>query len=180
MDYRWSVVTAYDATSVNYKCALNVFKPVNMEFDIPVRNEEFDVKTYMQMYGQDYTQYERAMEKLAKERTEGLTQASIPYEPTAEDIATMITIFNIATTEDNTAVIKSLLIKDSIKAIESRKEDVEEIYEEAVDGVNEAYQLDYFSEKLTELEDSIIKQIYSNTWNGVNLHGKSSQPLFPQ
>jgi hypothetical protein len=111
MDYRWSIVTAYKGNTINYKCALNVFKPVNMEFNIPVTQEQFDLEHYMKMYGQDYTLYNKQYTTLESQRDLQLEVLANEQEPSDDEMAKLIEIFNVDATEENLSVVYSLLKK---------------------------------------------------------------------
>ena len=162
------MVTAYNDKGPTYKCALNVFKPVNIEFDIPVSSEPFDIQRYMKLFGQDYDSYLLAIEKITKERDASLQTEHQSFNPTPSDILKMVEIFNVEETPENIQIIEGLLKKEYNKGKEIRQENIHEVYEEAIDNVKDAYQLDYFSAKLQELEDNIIKPSYSNSWQGNN------------
>lgn len=158
-DFRWSVVTAYDKNWPTYKCALNVFKPVNMEFNIPVGNEEFDITEYMRTFWLDYASYERKLKDLEYEYNWGLANLNQTYIPTEADIDSLVQIFNVEWTPEDREVIINLITKDYQSSKKDRKRRLDERYEEAVSDLQEEYQLDFFSDKIKELKDNIIPPI---------------------
>lgn len=164
MDYRRSVVTAYDKKGVTYKCALNIFNPVNQEFNIPVSYDEFDIAEYMQMVGQDYTEYNKIKTWLDEQLEIAITNLTENYEPSPQDIMTMISIFNVPGSEEDIAIIKKLLLKDFESRIEARIETLEENYNEELMELNAIFWINYFEDKLKELEDNIIAPAYSYLW----------------
>lgn len=166
MDYRWSIVTAYSPKWIDYKCALNIFKPVNMEFNIPVTQQEFDVQRYMTIYWQDINAYNTEFHRLEMQRDQALQAEEQPYEPSQEDIQKMLDIFNVEWTEDDIAVVTKLLKKDWEGNRKFRLECINNIFKDEIDILKDKYQMDYFSDKLKELADNIIQyqSPYAYAW----------------
>lgn len=166
-DYRWSVVTAYDKqNNPTYKCALNVFKPINVEFDIPVWHNEFDLEEYMKAFGQDYNSYLAEVQMLEQERDKIIQEAELQSEPKDSDIEKMVEIFNVEWTPEDKEVIRWLIISNQKESKKTARRKAEEFFEEHLEDLKEAYGIDYFSDKLKELEDNIIvPPVYRNKWN---------------
>jgi hypothetical protein len=113
MDYRWSIVTAYKANSITYKCALNVFKPANIEFDVPIKAEEFNLEEYLSLTMPDYLTYKKAYDNLTAQKDAAMEEYNQPYVPTEADVITLINIFNVEDNEDNRASCLEILEKNS-------------------------------------------------------------------
>jgi len=161
LDYRWSIVTAYDAKGINYKCALNVFKPVNMEFNIPVKQEPFDLAGYMKAFGWDYETYSRAYKTLENDRDEKLLELQQTYTPNQSDIDQMISIFNVEGTPDDITIITKLLTTERNSSKNLRKNIINDTFADEVEELDSYFEVDYFSSKIKELEDNIISSVYN-------------------
>ena len=160
--HRWSIVTAYKWKQVDYKCALNIYKPINIEFDIPVKNEWFvisdhiDNKEYLKDLKELDAQYEAAYEEEDKRNT-----------PTQSDILSLIEIFNVEASEENMTTMSELISDDLKTKKDSRLQRLKTTYELSVQELIKKHNLDIFADKLKELEDNI--ETYSiPSWNSNN------------
>lgn len=155
-DYRRSIVTAYtDKWNVTYKCALNVFKPVNIEFDVPVVKQEFDMDSYLQKNLDDYEVYIKALDQLKAERDKALAQAQQPYQPTEHDINSLIDILNVENTDENRWICISLLEKNGKSRYDLNINIINDTFEEQAQELLSYFGFDLFSAKIKELEDNI-------------------------
>ena len=134
-----------------------------MEFTIPVSYEEFDLEWYMKMFWQDYQSYFKDLKALEQERDETLIQLEQDYEPDADDVLKMVEIFNVEWTQEDLDIIKNLIIKEYNTNRKDAKRRVHERFEEHSWDLMEKYQMDYFSDKLQELEDNIIAPVLYNS-----------------
>jgi len=164
-DHRWSIVTAYTTKgTLSYKCALNVFKPVNIEFDVPVIQQEFDMESYLQKNMKDYTVYKKALQTLEASRDAKLAQLQQPYAPTQAEVDALIDIFNVESTDEVKAICTDILSKNGKDrnklAITHANEEFEEMAEELL----EYCEWDIFSKKLKELQENIIAPTYAQQY----------------
>lgn len=155
-DYRRSIVTAYKGNQISYKCALNVFKPVNIEFDVPVVKQEFDLDSYLQSTMKDYTVYKKAYQQLEAERDKELALANQPYQPTDHEVNVLIDIFNVENTSENRESCADILIKNNKGHNQRAINIANETFEDNVEELLSYFGVVLFSDKLKELEDNII------------------------
>jgi hypothetical protein len=190
MDYRWSIVTAYNTKGTDYKCALNVFKPVKVEYNVPVSTWEFDEEKYLQMYGVDMEWYKSQLAQLDATYEARFDEINGDYIPTQEDVNKMLEIFNIEWTPDDIEIINNLLIKQYKQDKWSKISELHTLYKDAVQELQDSYNVDFFSGKLKELKDNIIAPPYSfggNFWQhyaqpdySVNYGRGRQSPLIPE
>ena len=155
MDYRWSIVTAYSGNKITYKCALNVFKPANIEFDVPVKAEEFNLEEYLAVSMPDYPTYKKALDTLTAQKDAAMEEFNQPYVPTEADVTTLIGIFNVEDNEDNRASCMDILEKNAKGQMKSGAHRITEEYEDQCEELLGYFGWDVFADKLIELADSI-------------------------
>ena len=151
-DFRWSIVTAYKDDKITYKCALNVFQPTEIEFDVPVKAADFDPTLYFQnpeIYQQEY-------EKLTATKDAALAEAALPYIPTAEDITKLLSIFNVEDDEENRASCLEILEKNNKSKTKGDTKNIIALYNMEVEELKSFFEWDMFWSKLKELKDNII------------------------
>jgi hypothetical protein len=129
MDYRWSIVTAYKDEKITYKCALNVFKPTEIEFDVPIKAEEFDPTLYFK----NPEVFQQEFNKLTAQKDAELEVAVQPYLPTAEDITTLLNIFNVEDNEDNRLSCMEILEKNNKSKTKGNTKNIIALYNMAVE-----------------------------------------------
>lgn len=160
-DFRWSIVTAYKANSIAYKCALNVFKPINIEFNVPVTQEEFDEGAYLTQTMPDYATYEKAYNQLLLKRNAEIELLNEEYVPAPEEIEALLNIFNVEQTPDNTQACNDLLVKGYKWRRASMLETIDDTFEMEVKELQSFFGWDPFEDKLKELKNNIIAPTYS-------------------
>ena len=161
MDYRWSIVTAYNNKGTDYKCALNIFKPVNVEYNVPVSVWEFDEEKYLQMYGIDMEWYKSQLAELDAIYETKFNEINGDYVPAQEDVNRLLEIFNIEWTPDDIETVNDLLTKQFKQNKWSKIAELHTLYKDAVQELQDSYNVDYFSGKHKELKDNIIAPAYS-------------------
>lgn len=155
MDYRWSIVTAYKGNTITYKCALNVFKPINVEFDVPVKAEEFNLEEYLMTTMPDYLVYKKALEQLTAQKDMALEEFNQPYVPTDADVTTLINIFNVEDNEDSRASCLEILEKNTKGQMKAGAHRITEEFNDQCEELLEYFGGDVFADKLIELADAI-------------------------
>lgn len=164
IDYRWSIVTAYNAKGVDYKCALNVFKPIKAEFNVKVTTEEFDYDEYLANNMEHYHYYQSMKDTLLTEKESEENKIKLKYWTqifSDESIAEMISIFNVEDNEENRKVCIDLLKKWSKSSMEFELESNEKYYDIKLEELQDECGIDIFGAKLKELEDNIEKPKYN-------------------
>jgi hypothetical protein len=139
MDYRWSIVTAYKGNTITYKCALNVFKPANIEFDVPVKAEDFNYENYLSKTIPDYVTYKKAFDQLTAQRDAAMEEYNQPYVPTEADVSTLINIFNVEDNEDNRASCLDILEKNAKGQKKAGSHRITEEYDDACEELLEFF-----------------------------------------
>jgi len=168
-DYRWSIVTAYNtAGKIDYLCALNVFKPVNVEFKVTTKAETINYSEYLKEHMQDYATYEKALDKLRQEKESKLGEVTGDYFPTPEEIGQLVAIFNVEDNEENRQQCYNLLAKDTKNKQTANIKAIENHYDAAAEELLSYFNGDVFSVKLKELSDNIqtasFPNHYQNGW----------------
>lgn len=178
MDYRWSIVTAYKGNTITYKCALNVFKPANIEFDVPVKAEDFNYEDYLSKIIPDYVTYKKAFDQLTAQRDAAMEEYNQPYVPTEADVSTLIDIFNVEDNEDNRASCLDIFEKNTKGQKKAGAHRITEEYDDACEELLEFFGWDIFADKLIELADSIeaTKTYVFGSWQyGKQIEGEVRQ-----
>lgn len=166
LNCRWSIVTAYtDSWNITYKCALNIFKPILAEFDVPVKKEAFDMQWYIKTMWIDYDTYMANYDAIETRRDEALYGIMLWHDATDEDINGLLDIFNVENNEDNVSVCKDLLDKQIKKQIDKAIEIANDEFDKEQEELSEMFGANIFDAKLKELKDNIIPP-KTYAWSG--------------
>lgn len=179
LDFRWSIVTAYTNKWPQYKCALNVFKPINIEFNVPVSVEEFNMQEYIKQFMLDTREYDKVLENITTEFNRSMAQYEQPFVASEQEVIALLNIMNVENTQENYDICKILIEKNSKDRIKKLKEYTIQKFEEDKEELLSYFNCDPFAEKLKELKDNIIKPAYGyDYWMHGYIPPTQQTPLF--
>ena len=157
----FSVVTAYKWDRIDYKCALDIYKPVRIELDIPVSVEARDEEKFYRETIKEYALMNKAIENLAKKRDEKLMALSVEWVVNENNVNELMSIMNVEDNEENAKIIIDLLDEQNAEAAEALKEAYIKEFEDNKSETITYFQWDTFEKKIRELKDAIKKPSYS-------------------
>ena len=178
---RLSIVTAYTSTAITYKCALNVFDPIDKEYNLPILTEEFDLDQYTQAYGISKDNYIKEYDNLSTRYDSEVNKLEQPYTPDQIDVDKLLDIFNLESTDDNVEIVTELLVKERGKTKATKKNKLIDNFNAQADSLNDEFLWQFFTDKLKELEDNIIVNLYpgvQKSWVIIHHPGWISNRLF--
>lgn len=149
----FSVVTAYAGDDIKYKCALDIYKPVRLEFDIPVSVEEYDPKSTIA----EFELMMKAIENLEKKRDEKLALVEAEWVVNEDNVVEVIGILNVEDCDDNRNMVIDLLQEQNAEWAERLREMYIKEFEDNKDETVAYFQGDCFEKRIKELKDCIIK-----------------------
>lgn len=171
--FQWSVVTAYNSNSITYKCALNVFRPINVEFDVSVNVERFDMKKYLEDRQTDFTEFEKTKKGLEDEYNKKREEALKTNPISDDDVKDLIDIFNSDNIDENAEYCKDLLSETYRNKKNSVLNIINDEYKAKKEEITNFFCGMEFEVKLTELSNSIIKPVYYNNNHSITSHVQS-------
>jgi len=155
MPHLWSIVTAYKTDwTIDYKCALNVFKPMNIEFDVPVEVEEgFTREQYYKNNWIDYEEAKKQIQDVKSQYKVAIESVWQEIEINEEEKNYLKQLLNIF--DDN--VLGWIFEDYKEKAKQKEVEELEEELEEVIAEIMSENGIDYIEQKVGQLKKSVLK-----------------------
>lgn len=155
----FSVVTAYKGSVIDYKCALNIFKPINLELDIPVSVEDYSEEDLIADVGEEtYNTIHAQVDAL-----------SVRSDPTRLDthIQAVLEILNSDDNEENRVAVEELITEQEDAIIDSMRT-----------SLLSKLTGSYFDEKVEELDKNIKKYVYNKKDFGTQYMTKKERKAY--
>ena len=171
----FSVVTAYDRTSkkIDYKCALNIFKPIKLEIDIPVTVLEYNEVSLIEEIGQArYDSIQSAIAEINVDKDNKINAIILDDDHSDRYIHEVLDILNSEDNEENRLVVEELIKEQTNGIMDNLKDWYEKDAKYKIDMIRESIGSSYVPTKMEELEKNIVKRSWSQTFDIMWNYGK--------
>ena len=169
----FSVVTAYKASTdeVDYKCALNIFKPIKLEIDIPVTIWDYTTEDIIAEVGKDrYDSVQIAIEEITTDRDQKIGAIVVDDNHSDRYIEEVLDILNAEDNTENRVVVESLIKEQTNEIVDNLKSSYEKDAQYKIDMLLESLGTTYVTTKMTELENNIKKTTFWAIWDNFDTY----------